>query len=148
MFDKVNAHKMSHKEKNPSKFTNEQIDKLIQFVKTHKVLYVNARDIRNRSLRENLWNELARSVNKSRKFKRKGTFFFFCLTSCRLRNRFDSYFFHSFIHLAELCKKKFKDLRDRFVRNLKRTQPNRFKSYFKKMIFLLEIHPELQAKAE
>lgn len=69
LFNNVNGHKMSLKEKNPTKFTNEQIDKLIHFVKTHKVLYVSARDIGKRSLRENLWNELARSVNKSRKFE-------------------------------------------------------------------------------
>lgn len=50
--------------------------------------------------------------------------------------------------LAELCRKKFKDLRDRFVRNLKKSKPAKFRSHFKNLMFLLEIHPELQAKAE
>lgn len=51
-----------------SKFNHEQIEMLINFVQTHKALYVNPRDIAKRNTRAKLWDELGRSINKSREF--------------------------------------------------------------------------------
>lgn len=125
-----------------SKFNNDQIETLINFVKTHKVLYASSRDIGTRDKREKLWEELSRDLHKSRKFEMKpvkGIIFGISITVF--------YFIRS--TLADACKKKFKDLRDRFVRKLKKGESdNRFRAHFKKMMFLLEIHPEFQAKKE
>lgn len=121
---------------NPDKFTHDQIEHLITFVKTNKALYVNPREIGKRTVREGLWNELGQRIDKSRKLNSR-----ICkpFSVCNFR----------FSHFsAELCRKKFKDLRDRFVRNLKKPKPAKFRSHFKNMMFLLEIHPELQSKAE
>lgn len=47
-----------------SKLTKEDTDAIVNFVRKHKVLYEDPRDITKRSKRDELWEQLSRNINK------------------------------------------------------------------------------------